>query len=102
MIEWTRPAEQIHNLVRALNPKPVAFASFRGENIKIWKTALMDADVPGAAGPGSIIRYQKKRLLAETGNGVVEILAIQPANKKIMDALSFINGYRLTPGDRFE
>ncbi len=102
MIEWSRPAEQIHNLVRGLNPKPVAFASFRGEGIKIWKTALPEDDVPAAAGPGSIMRYQKKRLLAGTGKGVIEILELQPANKKIMDGLSFINGYRLTQEDRFE
>lgn len=102
LIDWTRPAEQIHNLVRGLNPKPVAFTRFRGEIIKIWKTAVPSDDMPGEAVPGSIVRHQKKRLLAGTGKGFIEILAIQPANKKIMDGLSFINGYRLAPEDRFE
>ncbi|HNW28094.1 MAG TPA: methionyl-tRNA formyltransferase [Spirochaetota bacterium] len=101
-IDWSRSAEEIHNLVRGLNPKPVAFSFFRGEAIKIWKTALPGADVPGAAGPGSLVRYQKKRLFAGTGRGMVEILSLQPANKKVMDGLSFINGYRLAPEDRFE
>jgi len=101
MIEWNRPAEEIHNLVRGLNPKPVAFSGFRGENIKIWKTALVHEDISETAEPGRIIRYKKKRLLAGTGAGFIEILGIQPANKKIMDALSFINGYRLVPEDRF-
>ncbi len=101
-IDWSQSAEEIHNLVRGLNPKPVACASFRGEIIKIWKTALPDDDVPDAAGPGSLVRYQKKRLFAGTGRGMVEILSLQPANKKVMDGLSFINGYRLTPEDRFE
>ena len=101
MIDWNKPAEEIHNLVRGLNPKPVAFSSFRGENIKIWKTAQVHEDLPGTAEPGQILRYKKKRLLAGTGRGFIEILNIQPANKKIMDALSFINGYRLAPEDRF-
>jgi methionyl-tRNA formyltransferase len=101
MIDWNRPAEYIHNLVRGLNPKPVAFSSFRGENIKIWKTAPVREDVSGTPGPGRILRYKKKRLLAGTGSGFIEILGIQPANKKVMDALSFINGYRLAPEDRF-
>lgn len=100
-IGWNRTAREIHNLVRGLNPKPVAFTMFRGENIKIWKTAPLENASLDAA-PGTIIRYQKKRLCAGTGAGVVEILALQPANKKIMDGLSFINGYRLTPEDRFE
>jgi methionyl-tRNA formyltransferase len=101
MIDWNKSAEEIHNLVRGLNPKPVAFSSFRGENIKIWKTAPVREDTPGTADPGRILRYKKKRLLAGTGRGFVEVLGIQPANKKIMDGLSFINGYRLTPEDRF-
>ncbi|HOT45063.1 MAG TPA: methionyl-tRNA formyltransferase [Spirochaetota bacterium] len=101
-IDWSRSAEEIHNLVRGLNPKPVAVASFRGEAVKIWKTALPEADVPGTDGPGSLVRYHKKRLFAETGRGMIEILSLQPANKKVMDGLSFINGYRLTTEDRFE
>ncbi|MBN2159405.1 MAG: methionyl-tRNA formyltransferase [Spirochaetes bacterium] len=101
-IDWGKPAHDIHNLVRALNPKPGAFSTFRGENIKIWKTSLPSGDLPGGAVPGGIIRHQKKRLLAGTGSGYIEILLLQPANKKVMDGLSFINGYRLAPDDRFE
>jgi methionyl-tRNA formyltransferase len=102
VINWNKNAGEIHNLVRGLNPKPAAFSSFRGENIKIWKTALVHEDVTGTAKPGCMVRYQKKRLLAGTGNGFLEVLGIQPANKKIMDGLSFINGYRPGPEDRFE
>jgi methionyl-tRNA formyltransferase len=101
IIDWNKTAEEIHNLVRGLNPKPVAFSSFRGENIKIWKTSPVHEDAPGTAEPGLIVRYKKKRLLAGTGRGFIEILGIQPANKKIMDGLSFINGYRLTSEERF-
>ncbi|OHD64862.1 MAG: methionyl-tRNA formyltransferase [Spirochaetes bacterium RBG_13_51_14] len=101
-IDWTRSAAEIHNLVRGLNPKPGAFSAFRGELIKIWKTVLMTEDVSTKAWPGSIVVYQKKRLLAAAGDGLVEIVSIQPANKKIMGGQSFINGYRLAPNDRFE
>ncbi len=101
-IDWKAASAVIHNLVRGLNPKPVAFSSFRGEGVKIWKTSLADEDTPGRLEPGAIARHQKKRLFAGTGTGPIEILCIQPANKKAMDGLSFINGYRLVEGDRFE
>jgi len=52
--------------------------------------------------PGVLVRWQKKRLLVGTGDGYIEILGIQPANKKVMDAGAFINGYRLALEDRFE
>jgi methionyl-tRNA formyltransferase len=101
MIDWGKSSREIHNLVRGLNPKPVAFTMFRGEQIKIWKTVPADGDLPKGAGEGAIVRHQKKRLLAETGSGFLEILSIQPANRKVMDGLSFINGYRITESDRF-
>jgi methionyl-tRNA formyltransferase len=101
-IDWSKASLSIHNLVRGLNPKPVAFSSFRGEGIKLWKTAVPEADMPSGLGPGELARHQKKRLLAGTGTGSIEILLLQPANKKAMDGLSFINGYRMAAGERFE
>lgn len=101
MIRWISDASAIHNLVRGLNPKPVAWTTFRGHNMKIWKTALFDGITPEIK-PGEIRKFEKKRLLAGTGNGVIEILEIQPENKKKMDGLSFINGYRLLEGEGFE
>jgi methionyl-tRNA formyltransferase len=101
-IDWGMTPHAIHNLVRGLNPKPGAFSSFRGQEIKIWKTRLVSDDIPGRTTPGVLIRYQKKRLLAVTGGGLIEICLIQPANKKIMDGLSFINGYRISQDDRFD
>ncbi len=102
MIDWSRKHFEIHNLVRGLNPKPVAFSHFRGEQVRIWRTAPVYGDVPADPVPGGLIRWQKRRLLAGTGDGFIEVLDLQPANKKVMDAGAFINGYRLAPEDRFE
>lgn len=99
-VDWTKPAEEIHNLVRGLNPKPGAWTEFRGKHVHIWKTAL-PADAGGMElVPGELRVHARKRLLAGTGSGVVEILSIQPETKKAMDGLSFINGYRLQEGER--
>lgn len=102
VIDWRRRAVDIHNLVRGLNPKPVAFSHFRGEQVRIWRTAPLYGEVDAVPEPGVLVRWQKKRLLAGTGNGFLEVLGLQPANKKVMDGGAFINGYRLSPGDRFE
>ncbi len=101
LINWNNNAFKIHNLVRGLNPKPVAWTTFRSHHMKIWKTSVFDGIVPELK-PGEVTKFQKKHLLAGTGNGVIEILEIQPENKKKMDGLSFINGYRLETGDFFE
>jgi methionyl-tRNA formyltransferase len=102
VIDWKRQPHEIHNLVRGLNPKPVAFTGFRGEQVRIWRTAPVTGEAPGAPVPGVLVRLQKKRLFVGAGGGFVEILELQPANKKVMNAGAFINGYRLAPDDRFE
>ncbi len=100
-ILWSKSSPEIHNLVRGLNPKPAAWTSFRGMNIKIWKT-IPFADEEIKLQPGEIMKYHKKHLLTGTGSGILEILEIQPENKKRMDGLAFINGYRLAENEKFE
>jgi methionyl-tRNA formyltransferase len=107
-IDWKKSSEEIHNLVRGLNPKPAAWSEFKGKNIKIYKTKLLTIDLIDSIKenigtelyPGFLTGY-KKRLIAGTGNGFVEILSLQPETKKIMDGLSFNNGYRIASGDFF-
>ena len=100
-INWRSSAFEIHNLVRGLNPRPVAWSTFRGKHIKVWETRIFREKAPAPV-PGEIAAYQKKRLIAGTGEGVLEIISIQPETKKRMDGAAFINGYRLAAGDRFE
>jgi methionyl-tRNA formyltransferase len=99
-VDWEKPAREIHNLVRGLNPRPVAWTEFRGGNTRLWRTALPDFALDEIIAPGELRVHAKKRLLAGTGDGALEILELQPENKKAMDGAAFINGYRLTPGER--
>jgi methionyl-tRNA formyltransferase len=99
-IDWNKSSTEIHNLIRGLNPKTVAWTNFRNMNIKIWKTTeLINNEIN--LNPGQISKYNKKQLIVGTGDGILEILEIQPENKKKMDGLSFINGYRLTENEIF-
>jgi methionyl-tRNA formyltransferase len=101
-IHWSNKAWDIHNLVRGLNPKPAAWTTFKGKNIKIYKTALFNEDPGYSPDPGELFRFRKKRLLVGTGDGILEVLEIQPENRKIMDGAGFINGYRIDSGEAFE
>ena len=101
LIDWNKSSRDIHNLIRGLNPKPAAWTNFRDMNIKIWKTA--EYNINGIIlKPGQILKHNKKNLIVGTGDGILEILEIQPENKKRMDGLSFINGYRLIENEIFQ
>jgi methionyl-tRNA formyltransferase len=69
-------------------------------NIKIWKSTEFNNNEINLS-PGQILKYNKKHLMVGTGDGSLEILEIQPENKKKMDGLSFINGNRLTGNEIF-
>ena len=90
-INWNDDADKIHNLVRGLNPSPGTWTMINDKLIKIKKTSVCIENLNLSA--GEIEFYNKKRLIVGTGKGLLEILSIQPETKKVMDALSFINGH---------
>ena len=85
-IDWNKPAREIHNLVRGLYGG--AFATLNGEKYKIWRTKISDTEKLSAGE----IKISGKKLLAGTGDGVLEILEIQSPNAKKVTAADFING----------
>jgi len=100
LIDWNKSSTEIHNLIRGLSQKTATWTNFRNMNIKIWKSTEFNNNEISLK-PGQILKYNKKQLIVGTGNGILEILELQPENKKRMDALSFINGYRLTKNEIF-
>lgn len=95
-IDFSAPAQQVHNKVRGLNPWPAATAELYGKKLKIYSTRVQK----NSGKPGTIISL--KPLTVACGEGSVEILELQPEGKKRMDAASFLAGHRLSTGDLFE
>lgn len=104
LIDWSLPAVAIHNRVRAFNPWPGSVTSFRGVPCKILKTRVDPQSVPAEAGavPGEIV-FEKRALKVRCGGGtVLEVLELQPQNRKPVSGSDFANGARLQPGEKFE
>lgn len=101
-IDWQCSARGIFNQVRGLHPWPVAYTTFAGDQVKIWKGEL--ADYEADAQPGEIIALEKARIIVQTGDGAYAVTDLQPAGKKRMEAAVFLNGIgsKWQIGDRFE
>ncbi len=97
-IHWDRKAEDIHNQVRALNPRPGAFTSFRSHRVKIWKTRVIAHDT--VSHPGEILP-QRHTLSVGTGRGILEVLEIQTEGKKRMNGQEWLLGARPASGEAF-
>ena len=109
-LDWSRRANELHDQIRGLNPWPGAFATFRGENLKIWRSTLSQqsdevaesevVSMEEAVEPGQIIQIVGNSLLVQTGEGILEILEVQPAGKRSMSARDFFNGRHGRVGER--
>ena len=97
-IDWSKAAADIHNLIRGFNPAPGAFTKLPdGKNLKIWGSRLTDK--AATAEPGTVVEAIKHSFFVACGDGVLEIIEVQPESKKRMAAQVFINGRGVQVGD---
>jgi methionyl-tRNA formyltransferase len=98
-IDWSLPADRIHNLVRGLQPWPLVSATLEGVRCLIHRTALTDER--SAAEAGTITAATGGVLAFAAGDGrTVRILEIQPEGKRVMSSRDFLAGRRIEPGTR--
>ena len=101
-IDWCASAVEICNLVRGTAIWPGAYTFLNGElRLKILECHVMVDALQGDILSGDIAVTPHHHLIVGTGEGVVRITKVQPANKRIMDTGEFINGYRVKTGARF-
>ncbi|MFQ5428460.1 MAG: methionyl-tRNA formyltransferase [Thermodesulfobacteriota bacterium] len=98
LIDWTRTALEIKNLVRGVYPWPGAYTFRLGRVLKIHSVQAAPSEASGA-GPGTIVRVEKDSFFVSTGDGFVEVLELQPENKRKMSAGDFIKGYKPEVGE---
>lgn len=97
-IDWSKSAQEVHNLIRGFNPAPSTFTSLpNGKNLKIWCSRLTDKT--SEAAPGTVVEVGKRSFCVACGSGVVEITEVQPESKKRMPAQVFINGRGVQVGE---
>jgi methionyl-tRNA formyltransferase len=101
IIDWSRPARKLHNLVRGLTPTPSATTIIKGKRIKIQETRVDNDDNGSNYLPGEITAIKKSIVSVQTGKGHLLIYRVQLEGKKTMDIGSFMNGFALNIGDRF-
>ena len=102
LVDWTKPAAELHDLARGLHPWPGAHGVVKGKSFKLLATARTpDVPEPGAA-PGSVHLVGKKRVLVACGDGnFLEIVRGQLEGRKPLAAADLIAGRTFVVGDHF-
>ena len=90
IIDFNEDAIDIINKIRGFYPFPTTSFEMNDKFYKIHKAELYSSDYTGES--GKIIEFSKDKLLIGAKNGIINILEIQPPNKKCMSIKDFYNG----------
>jgi methionyl-tRNA formyltransferase len=92
-IDWTKPASEVHNLIRGLSPFPGAWFELELNGTPTRIKALRSTLVAGQGPPGTIL----PELTIACGTGAVRLTAVQREGKGAMDAATFLRGAGALP-----
>jgi methionyl-tRNA formyltransferase len=98
-IDFTKPAQEIYNLIRGFTPFPGAYSFLHGKRILIIKSACLPEHTQKK--PGTIISGNQEGIKVQTGLGVLNILRLKPENRKEMSVQEFLSGTPLKDNDLF-
>ena len=91
-IDWTKSAEEIHNLVRGVYKCPGAFFEFRGKIIKVLVTEPIETTEDRGVQVGEFAHISKYGIDVKTGKGYLRLIKIKPEGKGEMFARDWANG----------
>lgn len=95
-VDWTKSAQQVHDLIRGLNPWPSAVSYLDGRKLKLHASRVREGS--GEAGKAFA---QDGALWVYCGQGALELTEIQTENGKRMDGKSYLLGHPLQEGSHF-
>lgn len=87
-VDWTQPAQAVHNLVRGLNPWPAAYFSIDGKRMKLYRTQVVRAQ--GMPGTLTVLDGE---MTVFCGADAVRLTELQPENGKRMRGSDYLRGH---------
>lgn len=89
-INWNMSSKDIHNLIRGLNPWPVAYTNYNGVVMKIYKSEPILEEHKYM--PGTIIDVSQKGLKVSCKDGAILVKEIQFPGKKVLTVEQYTRG----------
>lgn len=96
-IDWSRPAHEIHNLIRGLNPWPCAFTMLNGKRLKLLASKELNL-----SGTPAALAVHNGDLVVYCGENALVLTEIQTENGKRMSGKEYLLGHPLEQGAKLE
>lgn len=101
-LDWSLPARTLFNRIRGLAMGPFAYCQTpAGATLKIHKTkVLAENEVHGA--PGEVVQVGSESFAVACGQGLLEVLEVQPESRSRMKVAEYLRGYPVSVGQKFD
>jgi methionyl-tRNA formyltransferase len=94
-LDFQKPAKELHNLIRGLNPWPSAWTTIQGKRLKVHRSEIVESQ--GKQGkPGEVLTSAGERFIVACGQGSLALLEVQLEGKTKMPGATYLAGARFT------
>ena len=97
-IDWSKPAQEVYNLIRGCNPQPGAWTTRGGEKVAIFESALIRAGMGGE--PGAVIAVSESGFIVAAGDGAIGVQRVRPPKSGKVSAAEYATAAELKAGEK--
>lgn len=96
-IDWSKPADEVYNKIRASNPAPGAWTTAQGEVLQIYDSARRE----GTGTPGEVVSVSEDGILVQAEGGRVLVKRVRPKGGDKQPAREWASGAGIATGLQF-
>lgn len=99
LIDWSKTAQHIHDLVRGTDPWPGAYTFLKGDRMRVWQTRLISYNAENCP-DGEILQVDKQGIIVKCSDGYILLKEIQFDSSKRMSVGDYIRGHQIDVGEQ--
>ncbi len=96
-IDWSKPAQDVYNLIRGTNPQPGAWTVHDGTEVQVYDSAVVGE---GAGDAGTVIDVSDDSFTVAAGQGAIKVSRVRPKGGQKVGAGEYIGASGLAVGAR--
>ena len=97
MIDWSRPAGDVYNLIRGCNPQPGAHTTRNGERLGVFDSRRASGDADAA--PGTVLAVSDDGIEVAAAEGSILVQRVQPTGARKLPAAEYAAEAGLSAGE---
>ncbi|HUF57053.1 MAG TPA: methionyl-tRNA formyltransferase [Thermohalobaculum sp.] len=96
-IDWSKPADEVYNLIRGTNPQPGAWTTVNGDEVQVYDTRKADG---GDGTPGEVVEVTQDGVIVQAGGGRILVKRVRPSGGGKIPAAEWASTASLSAGTR--